>query len=152
MTLWKVEQNLGNWTFRLRFKMAKYANRMNIKRNGIKEGICISFFEIVQFMHAQSCPSLCDPMDCILPGSSVHVIFQARVLEWVATSYPRGFSWPTSRTHISCVSCTDSSPLSYLGSAFEIVHKVKFCSKYTLVQTNILWFIIYILYLQQTHL
>ena len=47
MTLWKVEQNLGNWTFKLRFKMAKYANRMNIKRNGIKEGICISFFEIV---------------------------------------------------------------------------------------------------------
>ena len=74
MTLWKVEQNLGNWTFKLRFKMAKYANRMNIKRNGIKEGICISFFEIVQFMHAQSCPSLCDPMDCILPGSSVHGI------------------------------------------------------------------------------
>ena len=47
MTLWKVEQNLGNWTFKLRLKMAKYANRMNIKRKGIKEGICISFFEIV---------------------------------------------------------------------------------------------------------
>ena len=33
------------------------------------------------------CPSLCDPMDCNLPGSSVHGIFQARVLEWVAISY-----------------------------------------------------------------
>ena len=33
---------------------------------------------------AQSCPTLCDPMDCNLPGSSVHGIFQARVLEWVA--------------------------------------------------------------------
>ena len=55
MTLWKVEQNLGNWTFKLRFKMAKYANRMNIKRNGIKEGICISFFEIVHscFVNSQ---------------------------------------------------------------------------------------------------
>ena len=31
---------------------------------------------------AQSCPTLCDPMDCSLPGSSVHGIFQARVLEW----------------------------------------------------------------------
>ena len=33
---------------------------------------------------AQSCPTLCDPMDCSLPGSSVHGIFQARILEWVA--------------------------------------------------------------------
>ena len=35
---------------------------------------------------------LCDPMDCSLPGSSVHGIFQARVLEWVAISFSRGFS------------------------------------------------------------
>ena len=35
---------------------------------------------------AQSCPTLCDPMDCNLPGSSVHGIFQARILEWVAIS------------------------------------------------------------------
>ena len=37
----------------------------------------------------QSCPTLCDPMDCSLPGSSVHGIFQARVLEWVAISFSR---------------------------------------------------------------
>ena len=37
---------------------------------------------------AQSCPTLSDPVDCSLPGSSVHEIFQARVLEWVATAYP----------------------------------------------------------------
>ena len=36
---------------------------------------------------AQSCPTLSDPMDCSLPGSSVHGIFQARVLEWVAISF-----------------------------------------------------------------
>ena len=36
---------------------------------------------------AQSCPTLCDPMDCSLPGSSVHGIFQARVLEWVAIAF-----------------------------------------------------------------
>ena len=35
----------------------------------------------------QSCPTLCDPMDCSLPGSSVHGILQARVLEWVAISF-----------------------------------------------------------------
>ena len=36
---------------------------------------------------AQLCPTLCDPMDCSLPGSSVHGIFQARVLEWVAIAF-----------------------------------------------------------------
>ena len=43
---------------------------------------------------AQSCPTLCDPMDCSLPGSSVHGIFQARVLEWIAISFSRDFSDP----------------------------------------------------------
>ena len=38
---------------------------------------------------AQSCPTLCDPKDCSLPGSSVHGIFQARVLEWVTISFSR---------------------------------------------------------------
>ena len=35
----------------------------------------------------QSCPTLCDPMDCSLPGSSIHGIFQARVLEWGAIAF-----------------------------------------------------------------
>ena len=43
---------------------------------------------------AQSCPTLCDPMDCSLPGSSLHGILQARVLEWVAISFSRGI-FPT---------------------------------------------------------
>ena len=37
---------------------------------------------------AQSCPTLCDPMDCSLPGSSVHGSLQARILEWVAVPLP----------------------------------------------------------------
>ena len=49
----------------------------------------------------QSCPTLCNPMDCSLPGSSVHGIFQATVLEWVAISFSRGFSWPRDRTWVS---------------------------------------------------
>ena len=36
---------------------------------------------------AQSCPTLSDPMDCSLPGSSIHGIFQARVLEWSAIAF-----------------------------------------------------------------
>ena len=50
---------------------------------------------------AQSCPTLCDPMDYSLPGSSVHGIFQARVREWVAISFSRGSSQPRDRTRIS---------------------------------------------------
>ena len=51
------------------------------------------------------CPTLCDPMDCSLPGSSVHGIFQARVLEWVAISVSRGSSWPRDWTQVSHVAC-----------------------------------------------
>ena len=50
---------------------------------------------------AQSCPILCDLMDCSLPGSSVSGIFQARVLEWVAISFSRGTSWPRDWTQAS---------------------------------------------------
>ena len=49
----------------------------------------------------QSCPTLCDPMDCSLSGSSVHGIFQARVLEWVSISFSRGSSWLRDQTRVS---------------------------------------------------
>ena len=50
---------------------------------------------------AQSCPTLCNPMDCSLPGSSVHGIFQAGVLEWIAISFSRRSSQPKDQTWIS---------------------------------------------------
>ena len=50
---------------------------------------------------AQSCLTLCDPMDCSLPGSFLHGIFQARVLEWVAISFSRGSSQPSNQTWVS---------------------------------------------------
>ena len=56
-------------------------------------------------MHAQSCLTLCDPVDCNPPGSSVHEIFQARILKWVAISCSGGSSQPRGQTCISCVSC-----------------------------------------------
>ena len=52
---------------------------------------------------AQSCPTRRDPMDCSLPGSSVHGIFQARVLEWGAISFSRGSSRPRDRTQASLI-------------------------------------------------
>ena len=48
---------------------------------------------------------LCNPTDCSLPGSSVHGIFLARILEWIAIPSAKGSSWPRDLTHISCVSC-----------------------------------------------
>ena len=50
---------------------------------------------------AQSCLTLCDRMDCSLPGSSVHGIFQATVLEWIAISFSRGSSQPRDWTRVS---------------------------------------------------
>ena len=49
----------------------------------------------------QSCPALCDPMDCSLTGSSIHGIFQSRVLEWVAISFSRWSYQPRDQTQVS---------------------------------------------------
>ena len=51
----------------------------------------------------KSCPTLCDPMDCCLPGCSVRGISQARMMEGVAISFFRGSSWPKDWTHVSCL-------------------------------------------------
>ena len=51
----------------------------------------------------QSCPTLFDSMNCSPPGSSVHWIFQARILEWVTISFSRGSSWLKDQTHVSCI-------------------------------------------------
>ena len=53
----------------------------------------------------QSCPTLCDPVDCSPPGSSVHGILKARILEWVAMPSSWGSSWPWDQTCVPCVSC-----------------------------------------------
>ena len=53
---------------------------------------------------AQSCLTLCDRMDCSLPGFSVRGVLQARILEWVTISFSRGFSWCRDWTHIYSLS------------------------------------------------
>ena len=52
------------------------------------------------------CLTLCNPMDCGPPGSSVYGIFQARILEWVAISFFRGSTWTRDQTHIFCITGT----------------------------------------------
>ena len=51
----------------------------------------------------QSCLSLCNLMDCTLPGSSIYGIFQTRVLEWVVISFSKGSSQPRDRTWVSLI-------------------------------------------------
>ena len=84
-----------------------------------------SFFFILSVppccMHAkllESCLTLCSPTDCSPPGSSVHGILQARILEWVSISFSRGSSCSRGWTHcpMSPASASDSLPLSHLGS------------------------------------
>ena len=52
---------------------------------------------------AKLCPTLCHPMNCSTPGSSVHGISQTRILVWVAIPFSRGSSQPKDRTCISCI-------------------------------------------------
>ena len=69
---------------------------------------------------AQSCLTFCDPTDCSLPGSSVHGIFPAGTLEWVAISSSGESSWPRDWTRISCI-C--KWILSHLENSPDIINK-----------------------------
>ena len=64
----------------------------------------------------QLCPALCDPMDCSLPGSSVHGILQAKTLEWVATPFFRGSSQPGDWTQVTCIASRFFHHLSHQRS------------------------------------
>ena len=59
--------------------------------------------ELLFVLVAILCPTLCDPIDYSLPSSSVHGILQARILEWVAISFSKGYSQPRDRTHVYCI-------------------------------------------------
>ena len=87
----------------------------------------------------QSCPTLCDPMDCSPPGSCVHGILQARILEWVAMPSSRVSSRPRDRTHVSYGLLhwqASSLPLVPPGKPLVIFSSIQFsCS----VVSNSLW-------------
>ena len=74
------------------------------------------FWGVGAGVHVQSCLILCDPMDCSPPGSSVHGIFQGRILEQVAISSSRGSSRPRHQTRVLLYWQVDSLPLSHLRS------------------------------------
>ena len=65
---------------------------------------CVSFKCIAQwFRYCCLVAVMSDPMDCSPPGSSVHGIFQARILEWVAISFSKGSSQPRNQIQVSCI-------------------------------------------------
>ena len=71
---------------------------------------------------AQSCLTPCDPVDCSPPGSSVHGILQASILEWVAISFSRGSSWPP-------LLCPWDSPGKDTGAGFHFLLQEIFPTK-----------------------
>ena len=73
-------------------------------------------FSKVKMLVALLCPTLCNPMDYSLPGSSVHGILLARTLEWVANPFSRGSSRPRDRTQVSCIAVKILYHLSHQGS------------------------------------
>ena len=73
--------------------------------SSLSEGTIIYYVYACMLKSLQSCPTLCNPMDCSLPGSFVHGILQARILEWVTMPSSRRSSWPRDQTHVSCISC-----------------------------------------------
>ena len=75
---------------------------------------------------AQLCPTICNPMDCSLPGSSAHGTLQARILEWVAIPFSRGSSWSWDQTQASCIAGRVST-IWATREAFEVRVEFLFC-------------------------
>ena len=100
-------------SFSLPYKYTHLLFFMTITTNTTKYSILLFCCSIILFLVAflffwkclvtQWYLTFCDPMDCSLPGSSVHAILQVRILEWVAISFSRGSSWPRDQTWVSCI-------------------------------------------------
>ena len=86
-------QNLSHWTAK---EVPKWIYVLNA--DFLNSSLEVKWSEV-----AQSCPNLCDPMDCSPPGSFIHGILQARILEWVAISFSRGSSQPRDQTQVFCI-------------------------------------------------
>ena len=76
-----------------------------LKSNSMRPNTWLATHKLheVKVLVVQLCLTLCDPMDCSLPGSSVHGILQARILEYVAIPFCKGSSQPRDQTQVSCI-------------------------------------------------
>ena len=82
------------------FHVKSRSNRLGMCRQKDRVNVCM----YAKLLHL--CLSLCDPMDCSPPGSSVQGSLQARILQWVAIPSSRGSSWPRDQAYISYDFCT----------------------------------------------
>jgi len=104
---WEIEINMSlDFEYRdlklLSFYLLKKENHdKNREAHTCSWHICTSECIFCLCLVAQSCLTFCDPFDCSPPGSSVHEILQARILEWVAMSSSRGSSQPRDQTQVS---------------------------------------------------
>ena len=93
---------------------AKTSTKAKVWRWKSKSCASLSF---VYVSITQSCPTLCDLVDCSLPGSSVQGILQVRRLEWVAIPFSRGSSWPRDWTRVSRYNAADALPSEPPGNS-----------------------------------
>ena len=91
--------------------------------------IFLNTFFLSKVLVSQLCPTLCNPMDCSLPGSSVHRILQARIMEWVAILFSRGSSLSSDRTLVAHIAgrffsvCVTREASNSLSPNSNIKHK-----------------------------
>ena len=88
-----------------RTSLSRLSLELSLESNEVRIWIHLSdsIPEVPEVKVTQSCLTLCDPMDCSPPSSSVHRFPQARVLEWVAIPFARGSSQPRDWTQVSCI-------------------------------------------------
>ena len=150
-----------------------FSNSGNLKESGLSPkdsgSADLQYGSKVKVLAAQSCLTLYDLMDCSLPGSSVHGIFQARILDWIAVPFSRGSSqsrdqtrvshiagslycWATREAPPNCVNVVDNSALRspFIILCQTLLHHIKSTKnslrsfsehvKFTGVQYTIIWF------------
>ena len=134
MFLWGVDCLEYSSQLLLPFRHCYYFLFLNLKRGCIVGSIQVSSIKAMSWHHLrysvcvhakslQSCPTLCNPMDCSPPGSSVHGILHARVLEWVAMPSSKGIL-PTRRLNLHLFHLlrwqAGSLPIAPPGKPFKI--------------------------------
>ena len=93
------------------------------------------------FLVTQSCLTLCGTMDCSPPGSSVHGIYQARILEWVAILFSRGFFQTRNGTQVSCI----AGRFFTIWATRESQHSLSFVFFVIAILTGMRWYLFVVL-------
>ena len=96
------KEELKSLLMKVKEESEKTGLKLNIQKTKIMTFSPITSWQMwSEVLFTRSCPTLCHPMDCSQPGSSVHGIFQAGILEWVAIFFSRRSSQPKDWTQVS---------------------------------------------------